>query len=210
MIQAKHSRTALAALAGVFVTGCFSSFSSAPAPAERYYRIEPAMAATQVVSGPSIVLETVETHGVYVERSILHRSSAPGSALEQYAHVSWAEPPDAMLADVLVADLRSAFGADRARQASLRAQADVRLSVRVRRFEQVLDGGTAQAAFGATYTAMDAKGNLLFVLEFDQQRAAAGPSPMEFVAALDALIADADRALIERLRGLAPAATSSR
>ena len=190
-----------ALVAAAIVTGCIGE--ATPIPAERYYRVESTLPA-----GPDgghakslkIVLEPVEAHGIYVESALLHRSASASAALEQYPYSSWSEPPDAMLGDVLLSDLRAAFGAMNAQTGAVSAAGQVRLKMRLRRLDQVIDGANAQAEFAATYTAIDAKGEPLFVFDFDRRQAASGPSPKEFVEAVDTLVAQADRELIEKLR----------
>jgi uncharacterized lipoprotein YmbA len=198
----------------LLLSGCFGT---QPVPFEHYYRLTPAVSSPPATGASAasasgtvlIVLEPVDVRGVHVERPLLHRGTANGSPLEQYPFASWAEPPDTMLQDYLLADLRNGFGVMQVRTSGHGASSAIRLSMRLRAFEQIVDGSTARAHFAATYTATDAADNLLFVLEFDREVAAGGPSPLEFVTALSGLVSDADLALIDRLRAVTAKAAAA-
>lgn len=191
--------------------GLSACSSSAPLPRERYYLLQPQPGAPVPVAPhaavPLLLVETPNLYGVYSERPLLHRADATSSALQQYDYVLWAEPPETMLGDVLLADLRSTFGAERAQPlaaGSAQPPTAWRVNVRVRRFEQVLTAdGAAAAAYAATYSVRDAQGGLRLSFEFARQAEAGSTAPAPFVAAMDRLIAAADAELVTRLQQVA-------
>lgn len=183
--------------------GCFSSLGSPQVPAERFYRLSASSASTAggtSATAVSITLDPIDARGVYVERALLHRGAAAGAPLEQYPYASWAEPPDTMLQDILLTELRSAFSAMQVRAPGQRATSDIRVSMRLRALEQIREGSSARARFAASYSAFDRNNAVLFVMDWDREAPAAGPSPLEYVNALNALLTEADHALIAQLR----------
>ncbi len=203
MSSGNHVRRAASVLAPLFLAGCLGGGTSEPR--QRYYSIAPTVIETTAAvaaSGPQIALDAVDARGIYAERPLLYRTAGESAPLEQYAYASWAEPPDVMLEDALLADLGRAFGATNVRRAPVRGAPDIRIGVRVQALEQIIDGSRAQAHFAAVYTVADAAGESLLVYRYDRQSDAVGLSPLEFVKALDGLAAEADRALIDKLRTL--------
>lgn len=183
----------LAAVVLLALAGC----SVAPAPPERYYRVEVAPAAGAASPGGRIAVESFETYGIYNERALLFRAGS--GALEQYHYQFWAEPPGVMLRDALVAYLRGAYGADRVLPAGGRARGDFTLRARLRKLEH-LPGSPPQAALAVEFTVTDRDDQPRLTLAFDETAVAAGPSAEDFVAAMDQLVAKAYARLAERLR----------
>jgi uncharacterized lipoprotein YmbA len=198
-------RTTVPALLAVLLTAC----AGQTLPVERYYRLSSTTSAVEsaapaaVTPMPVIAVEPVEVHGIYVESALLHRSARPLAPLEQYPYASWAEPPDILIGEILVADLRHAFGAMRVLAPGQRSAADIHLAVNVRSLEQIRDGDRTRASYAATYVATRSDGRVLFVMDWAREAPATGPSPLEFVTVLNGLIGQADGALIERLKSTA-------
>ena len=192
-------------VAALALGGCFGS---QPVPAEKFYRLSsPGITAGTAAAPaedhnamPTIALEPIDARGVYVERALLYRAPAMDAPLQQYPYSSWAEPPDTMLEDLLLKGLRDEFGTAHVLTEDRHRVAAIRVSMRLRALEQIRDGSSAQARFAATYSAVDRNGATLFLFDWDRQAPAAGPSPQEFVSALNGLVAEADRTLVDRLR----------
>jgi uncharacterized lipoprotein YmbA len=183
-------------LAVLVVAGCASS----PLPVDRYYRIDaPVPAAASASSTAAILLEPFEARGVYAERALLFRDAGEGVALRQYGHQFWTEPPSLMLDDALTASLRAAFGESRVHARASRERPDLQVRPRLRKLEQVIDGGHGAAAYAVEFTVTDQDGRPRFVVSFDETEAAQTAGPDAYVKALDALVARANAKLVERL-----------
>jgi len=192
------TRLALVACAGTtmfFIAAC----STAPAPPERFYRVEaPAASSTTSLQG-RILIEPFEAYGVYNERPILYLSPEASGTLQQYHYQFWAEPPGMMLRDAMIAYLRTAFSGAQVESAGGRARGDYVVHTRLKRLEHRL-GSPAQAQFAAEFRVVDAADNERAIVLFDEVAPAAGGSVEDFVAAMDQLVGKAYAQLAARLR----------
>lgn len=195
----------------LFVLGlALAACSSTPSQPQRYYGL-----AAVPVEGPlefpaMIVIGAIEAYGVVAERPLLYRSSADSRALAQYHYSLWREPPAIMLRDALVGHLRAAFGAARVLAVDTRLRPEYRVRTRLKRLEQVLGNKASRAVLALEFTVTGAQDELLFVLDFAEETAAAGLSVEDHVAALEGLMAKACRELEHRLvQAAAPGAATS-
>ncbi len=183
--------------------------STAPAPPERFYRVE-APAASSTTSLPArIVVEPFEAYGVYNERPILYLSADASGTLQQYHYQFWGEPPGVMLHDALIAYLRTAFSGAQIESAGGRVRGDYVVHARLKRLEHRL-GSPAQAQFAVEFRIVDAADNERAIVLFDDVAPAAGGSVGDFVLWMDQLLGKACAQLAGRRRELSsPARPSS-
>ena len=183
---------------------CIAACSTAPAPPERFYRVE-APAASSTTSLPGrIVVEPFEAYGVYNERPILYLDAAASGTLQQYHYQFWAEPPGVMLRDALIANLRTAFSGAQIESAGGRVRGDYVVHARLKRLEHRL-GSPPQAQLALEFRVVDAADNERAVVLFDDVAPAAGASVEDFVLAMDQLLGKASAQLAERLRAITSA-----
>lgn len=83
--------------------------SAEPAPQDTYYRVDtgvPGAQAARVVLPGVVVVERFAVEGLTSGRAINYVDAASPNRLQQYFYHHWAEPPNVMLRDALVAYLR--------------------------------------------------------------------------------------------------------
>ncbi|HKY89410.1 MAG TPA: ABC-type transport auxiliary lipoprotein family protein [Nevskiaceae bacterium] len=185
---------------GVLVAALtLSACAATSLPVDRYYRIGAATRHPAAPHSQSILVEPFEARGVYAERALLFQEAGSGSAMRQYGHQFWIEPPAAMLDAALAAALRGAFGEANVHARVSRERPDFQVQPRLRKLEQVIEDGQARAAYAVDFTVTDRDGRPRFVLSFDESEPAATAGPDTYVAALDVLVARANARLVERL-----------
>lgn len=188
-------RIALAITLGLTLSAC----SVAPAPPDRYYRVEvPPAGSTTNFSG-RILIEPFEAYGIYNERPLVFHAADASSALEQYHYQFWAEPPGMMLRDAMIAYLRTGLSGAQVEAAGGRQRGDLTVHTRLKRLEHRL-GSPPQAVFAAEFRIIDASDNERATLVFDETIAAGGASVEDFVLAMDQLVGKAYGQLVERVR----------
>lgn len=168
--------------------------ASSPPPPDRFYRMNvPAPGGMQALTG-TVVVEPFEAHGIYAGRELLY---ARGGAIEPYFYQHWAEPPAVMMQDALVQYLRAALPRARVLTPSMSASPDYRIRARLRALEQRVDD--RRAALAVEFTLLDAHGEFLGTLNFDDEAPLADLTVARYVEAQDALAAKAFAELTARL-----------
>ena len=193
------TRLMLIGLAGLLLSAC----ASGPVQTDRYYRLESVLAdASPVADPPYVSLEPFEAHGIYAERPLVYRRPAGQGALEQFAHLFWAELPTRMLSDGLDRSLRGVLGDEHVHGRSSRKRIRYVVRPRLRRLDFCLDPEgqeAARAEFATDFLVTDEAREPRFVVSFSQTRELAAPTTAEFVRVVSAMAAEANRQLIQRL-----------
>jgi ABC-type uncharacterized transport system auxiliary subunit len=161
----------LAAALAITLAGCGSA---PPAPADRFYRLQPTS-----VGGNSAVpkhtLRSVRADSLYAERPIIHVRSDDPRQLRQYHYHLWLYPPADTVRDFLSASLGSG------------REGGILLDVRIAGFERVLDG---KASFAQAELQVVASGPGGIVLErrYAAREAAGDDSFSAFAAAMESAL----------------------
>lgn len=200
-------RAAVLGLAGLLV-----ACAAKPVEPERFFR--PALA-RPVLRGDTplrIVVEPVEVHGIYADRAFVSR--AADGAYRQSTGRSWIGPPSMLLGDLLVEQLRAAYGEDSVFSPQARVGADLSLRTQLRRLERMqgVEGGD-QALLAIEFVLTGPGGTLLGSRVFEASLPA-GSSAADYVAAQSQLLDQAVATLLpvvdQALIAAAAARTSPR
>jgi uncharacterized lipoprotein YmbA len=174
--------------------------ASEPVPADRYYRIEAPRPAAAAPISAIVGVDPVRAGGIYSERALLYLRNG---ALEQRRFDFWAESPDNMIEQALLAYLRAAFGAEHVVTGGARVHADLNVRTRIERLEELAEDGPPKIAAQFQFAISDAQGRTLKVLESGGVREIAGTAPSEFVHGLEAQAGVSFAELEAQLRALA-------
>lgn len=169
-----------------------------PPPPDRYYRIEVTAPAKGAAALQTLLVDAMQAHGIYAERSMLYRATAEGP-IERYYYHHWAEPPDMMLGDALATYLRAMHGEQQVFEPAARVRHDIVVRTRLRRIEQIREA-PVRAALALRFTVSDAQNKPLFTLDFEEEETAADGSVMAYADAVDRLAGRAFAALAARLQ----------
>ncbi|MCC7166673.1 MAG: membrane integrity-associated transporter subunit PqiC [Rhodospirillales bacterium] len=161
-------------------------------PNDQYYRLS-AKAAVSVASAARsgvIEVDRFAADGVTGERALVYSRSDSPNVLRQYHYHYWVEAPPRLIQEQVLAALREAKLAGSVVTPELRANADYRLKGRIRRFEQVLAGGTATASVEIETALVSLRdGKVVALATYREEDRAADESPAAAVAAFDRALA---------------------
>lgn len=172
-----------------------ASCAAAPVPTTAYYTLTPVSETKSSALKARLMVEPFQIIGIYTERPLLYRR---GVALTQYRYQFWAEPPALMWRDALIDGLRG-HGATNVLTPETRVSADYILRSRLKRMEQVLDEGAAQAVLALEFVVADSAGRVVLSQDFDQQQKLDSDDPEDYVKAINQL---AGRAFTQLNAGL--------
>lgn len=160
-----------------------ASCAAAPVPTTAYYTLTPVSEAKPSPLKSRLMVEPFQIIGIYTERPLLYRR---GVALTQYRYQFWAEPPALMWRDALIDGLRGR-GAANVLTPETRVSADYILRSRLKRMEQILDEGAAQAALSLEFVLADSAGRVVLSQDFDEQQKLESDDPEDYVKAINEL-----------------------
>ena len=154
--------------------GCLS----APAPADRFYRLEVPNAAARLdlprLRG-RLVVDSIRGSAMALERLMLHRSADDPSQVRRAGYDHWVDPPPAMVQRAVVEFLRSANAAEAVITPEMRLDADFRLAGRVNRFERLVADGSARATIELEFNLVRIDDHELLLLKtYREEEDAAG------------------------------------
>lgn len=196
---------------GVAAAGGLAACAMNPPPADRYYRIEPAAPGLAREFSSRVLVENVESAGMYAERPLVFQREEAGGALEQYHYHFWSESPDLLLTDALVRYLRAALGAGQVFGAGSRVDPDLIVRARLRKLDHRLAAGAVRSVLAVQFTITDARRNAVSVVDFEESAPAGNGAPAEHVQTLNQLSAQAFARLAEQLvRAGAPGADADK
>lgn len=182
-------RCAALALAAAFV---FAACAGAPAPIDRFYRVEggdPSTANGTTLHG-TLHVDPLRTDGLVGQRRFLYRPHEGSAEIRQHNYHRWSDPPSIALQAALVSFLRDANAAEIVMEANAQTRPDYRVSGRIHRFERVLDEKAVIVELDLTVTGAD--GDLLVHESYAERLAASD------VAAAASAISDAVHSIFER------------
>jgi uncharacterized lipoprotein YmbA len=189
-----------ARIAAVLVAWVLAACSTAPAvPEDRYYRLEVPAPTAGAAPGGTIGVAPVRAGGIYTERALLY---AHEGALEQRRFDFWAEAPDQLVEDALLAYLRAAFGAEHVVGEGARHRPDWTVRTRINRLEQLDGDGSQRMSAVFEFEISDADGRVVAVIDSGGERSLAGSGAADFVHGVSAQCADSFAELAARLRTL--------
>jgi ABC-type uncharacterized transport system auxiliary subunit len=139
-----RAATLLAAATMMIEGGCLS----APAPPDRFYRLEVPDAAARLELprlGGRLLVDSVRGDAMTLERLMLYREVSDPSRVRREGYDKWVDPPPLMVQRAVVKFLRSANAAEAVITPEMRLGAEFRLSGRVNRFERVVGEGSPRA-----------------------------------------------------------------
>lgn len=201
----RHALSLIAAL----VAGCAGS---PPAEPERYFRLALAKPALRGDTPLRIVVEPVEVHGIYADRAFVSR--AADGAYRQSTGRSWIGPPSLLIGDLLVEQLRAAYGEDSVFSPQARVSADLSLRTQLRRLERVQGAQAGDQALLAIEFVLSGRGGALLGSRVFEASLPAGSGAADYVAAQSQLLDQAVAALLpvvdQALVAAAAARTSPR
>lgn len=184
---------------GIAAAGGLAACAMNPPPADRYYRIEPAAPGRAFEFSSRVLVENVDSAGMYAERPLVYQREQAGGALEQYYYHFWSESPDLLLTDALVRYLRAALGAAQVFGAGIRADPDLIVRARLRKLDHQLAAGAVRSVLAVEFTITDTRRNTVSVVDFEESAAAGNGAPAEHVQTLNQLSALAFAKLAEQL-----------
>lgn len=169
-----------------------------------HFRPAPKAPAARRPGNRRIVVEPFRVHGLHADRALVVRDAE--GRYRQASGRNWVAPPSLLLAELLIDDLRAAYGAASVFAAQARIDGDVRIRPLLRRFERALAADGDQAVLGVDYVISDRDGRLLAQLVVDEA-GPAGHGADAYVAAQSRLLARATAQLLTMLDTLPPAAS---
>jgi len=193
----------------VLAAGCAGS---PPVEPERFFRPQLSRLPLRGDTPLRIVVEPVEVHGIYADRAFVSR--AVDGAYRQSSGRSWIGPPSLLLGDLLVEQLRAAYGEDSVFAPQARVRGEIILRARLHRLERVQGvDGRDQALLSIEFVLAGRGGALLGTRVFDEALPA-GSSAADYVAAQSQLLDRAIAALLpvvdQALMAVAAARSSPR
>lgn len=169
-------------------------------PADRFYRIEVPVPAQSAPIDAVVGVDPVRAGGIYSERALLY---VRNGALEQRRFDFWAQSPDNMIEQALLAWLRAALSPEHVVTGGARVHADFNVRTRVERFEELAEDGSPRAAVQFQFVISDGEGRALDVLDSGGVKDIGGTSPQDFVRGVEAQTKASFAELESRLRALA-------
>lgn len=137
-----------------------------PVIQDQFYRltIAPAQPAAAPKFSGILEVERLAADGLTAGRPIVYSEAGNNTTLKEYSYHFWVEPPPVMLRDQLAAYLRAARTAGTVVTPDMRANADLVVGGRVRRFERVV-GARSAAVVELELWLRQARDNRLLLLQ---------------------------------------------
>lgn len=181
------------------LAGC----TTMPVPEDHFYRLpDPRVTAGARALEGTLAVQRLRTDGVYAQRPLLHCSDIDSVEVHQYHYHYWTDSPPRLLQDHLVAYLRGSGIASTTLADGTGIRADYVLSGRIRRFEQLQQGGKASALVELELALQERSGSILLVKDYRAEFRAANNSLPATVTAFDQALQQIYARLNEDLRNL--------
>jgi ABC-type uncharacterized transport system auxiliary subunit len=162
------ARWRVAILLGVALSMVQGGCLSAPAPADRFHRLEvpdPTARLDPPRLRGRLVVDSIRGGAMALERLMLHRRADDPTQVRRAGYDHWVDPPPTMVQRAVVQFLRSANAAEVVITPEMRLDADFRLAGRVNRFERLVTDGSARATIELEFNLVRLEDHELLLLE---------------------------------------------
>lgn len=189
-----NRRHALSLIAGLVATLAAGCAGSPPVEPERFFRLQLSRLPLRGDTPLRIIVEPVEVHGIYADRAFVSR--AVDGAYRQSTGRSWIGPPSLLIGDLLVEQLRAAYGEDSVFAPQARVRGEISLRAQLRRLERLQGADGSDQAWLAIEFVLTGRGGALLGSRVFDEALPAGSTASDYVAAQSQLL---DRAIAELL-----------
>jgi ABC-type uncharacterized transport system auxiliary subunit len=189
------NRIVLSVLLSLILGGCASTASI---PEDRFYRLDP-VHPRQVLSRPvltgGLAVDYVQADPLRSGRAVLYSDTRQPLQLQRYHYEFWIDQPPRMVRQALTSYLREAGVADQVVEFDTRTGSTYRLGVRLLKFEQILDQGSAGVELAIQVSLATGSPDVLLWTQVYEQSQTSTSRQMHDMAsamqsALDGLFAD--------------------
>lgn len=189
-----NRRHALSLIAGLVATLAAGCAGSPPVEPERFFRLQLSRLPLRGDTPLRIIVEPVDVHGIYADRAFVSR--AVDGAYRQSTGRSWIGPPSLLIGDLLVEQLRAAYGEDSVFAPQARVRGEISLRAQLRRLERLQGADGSDQAWLAIEFVLTGRGGALLGSRVFDEALPAGSTASDYVAAQSQLL---DRAIAELL-----------
>lgn len=189
-----NRRHALSLIVAQILTLAAGCAGNPPVEPERFFRPQLARLPLRGDTPLRIVVEPVEVHGIYADRAFV--SHAVDGAYRQSTGRSWIGPPSLLLGDLLVEQLRAAYGEDSVFAPQARVRGEISLRAQLRRLERLQGADGGDQAWLAIEFVLTGRGGVLLGSRVFDEALPAGSSAADYVAAQSQLLDRAIAALL--------------
>lgn len=187
-------------LVGLVVSAC----STAPAPRDRYYRLDMNNVQSQIGTVEqlfgTLLVDRPAAQGLGTERPILYVDAASPSEVQQYTYHHWEDSPVVLMHRALISGLRMTGVAKTVVSPEIRARYDVELSGKLIRFERLVDGEnvSVHVRLELVFENLNTQ-EVQWLEEFQSTQTAKSSAMVDTVAAFEVAAADIVAQIIARL-----------